>query len=146
MSIRFDGAGLDLAMRSFRFFHKAALWAQQSADPRRAVSFFSEKRRGRSFCFPSMRLCYLFEFGINKFKIHICPNRIHSLSKKGYRFVKMHENNFVKFPRYACLFDCPDKGRRIGTRSGCVGPSFSMQKKAYRPCQHISPFLVIACY
>lgn len=43
MSIRFDGAGLDLAMRSFRFFHKAALWAQQFADPRRAVSFFSEK-------------------------------------------------------------------------------------------------------
>lgn len=27
-----------------------------------------------------------------------------SLSKKEYRFVKMHENNFVKIPRYAYLF------------------------------------------
>ena len=33
-----------------------------------------------------------------------------NLSKKGYRFVKMHKNNFVTFLRYACLFDCLDKG------------------------------------
>ena len=27
-----------------------------------------------------------------------------SLSKQGYRFVKMHEDNLVKFLRYTCLF------------------------------------------
>ena len=48
-----------------------------------------------------------------------------NLSKKGYRFVKMYKNHFVKFPRYACFFDCLDKGRRIGPRSGRAGPSFS---------------------
>ena len=37
----------------------------------------------------------------------------------------MYKNHFVKFPRYACFFDCLDKGRRIGPRSGRAGPSFS---------------------
>ena len=30
-----------------------------------------------------------------------------SLSKKGYCFIKMHKNNFIKFPRYACPFRLP---------------------------------------
>ena len=50
-----------------------------------------------------------------------------SVSKKEYRYVKMYKNHFVKFLRYACLFDCLDKGRRIGTRSGRAGPPFSVR-------------------
>ena len=38
-----------------------------------------------------------------------------SVSKKGYRLVKMYKNNFVKFLHYACFFDRHDKGRKNWT-------------------------------
>ena len=41
-----------------------------------------------------------------------------SLSKKEYRFVKSVTIAFI---------DCLDNGRRIGTRSGRAGPSFSVR-------------------
>ncbi len=42
--------------------------------------------------------------------------------KKGYRFVKMHKNHFVKFLHYVCPFDCLDNGRRNWTALRPRGP------------------------
>ena len=49
------------------------------------------------------------------------------LVKKAYRLCGNAREQFRKFLHYACLFDCHDKERKIGTRSGHAGPPFSVR-------------------
>jgi len=48
-------------------------------------------------------------------------------SKKECRFIKMHKNNFIKLCVTLAFLIALNKGRRIGTRSGRAGPSFSVR-------------------